>query len=50
MVTNEDMYAIIKFWSEEWRDPLAEPLCEEHNAEEPLLHQVNGEEHEGNEN
>ena len=47
MVTDDDVDAIVNLWLEEWRDPLAEPLPEEKNAEEPLLHQVNGEEHEG---
>ena len=47
MVTNEDVDVIINIWSEEWRNPLAKSLPEEQNAEEPLLHQVNGEEHEG---
>ena len=47
MVTNDDVDAIINPWPEEWCGPLAEPFPEEQNAEEPPLHQVNGEKHEG---
>ena len=47
MVTNEDMDAIINLWLEEWHGPLAELLPEEQNTEGLLLHQVNGEYHEG---
>ena len=50
MVTDEDVDAIIHLWLEEWRGPLAEPLPEGQNAEEPPLYQVNGEEHEGENN
>ena len=50
MVTDEDMDTIVNLWSKEWHDLLVEPLPEGHNVEEPLLHQVNGEEHEGNDN
>ena len=50
MVTDEDVDAIINLWLEEWRGPLAEQLPEWHNVEEPPLHQVNGEEHEGDNN
>ena len=45
--TDDNVDAIVKLWPEEWRGPLAEPLPEEQNAEEPLIHQVNGEENEG---
>ena len=41
------MDAIVKLWPEEWRGPLAEPLPEEQNVEEPPIHQVNGEDQEG---
>ena len=47
MVTNEELDAIINPWLEEWHGPLAKPLPKGQNAEEPSLHQVNGEEHEG---
>ena len=47
IVTDDDVDAIVNMWHEEWCDPLAEPLLEEQNAEEPPIHQVNGEEHEG---
>ena len=50
MVTNKDVDAIINLWPEEWHDPLAEPLPEVQDAEEPLLHQFHGEEHEGDDN
>ena len=53
MVTDDDVDAIVNIWPEEWSSPLAKPLFEEQNveekkAEEPPIHQVNGEEHEGN--
>ena len=48
IVTNDDVDAIVNLWPEEWRDPLAEPLPEEQNVEEPPIHQVNDEDHEGN--
>ena len=32
---------------EEWCDPLVEPLLKHQNAKELLIHQVNGEYHEG---
>ena len=47
VVTDDDVDAIVKLWPEEWRGPLAEPLLEEQNVEEPPIHQVNGEEQEG---
>ena len=50
MVKNDNVDAIINLWLEEWCGPLAEPLPEEKNAQEPPLHQVNGEELEGDDN
>ena len=50
MVIDEYVDAIINLWLEEWCGPLVESLLEGHNADEPSLHQVNGEENEGNEN
>ena len=50
MITDEDVDTIIHLWPEEWSGPLADPLPEGKNAEEPPLHQVNGEEHEGDDN
>ena len=50
MITDDDIDAIMNIWWEEWRGPLAEPLPKGQNVEEPLLHQVNGEEHEGDNN
>ena len=47
MVTNNNVDAIVNLWPEEWCGPLTEPLTEEQNAQEPPIHQVNGEEHEG---
>ena len=41
------MVAIFNLWPEERHDPLTKPLPKEQNAEEPPIHQVNGEEHEG---
>ena len=47
IVTDDDVDAIVKLWPEEWRGPLAKPLPEEQNVEEPPIHQVHGEEKEG---
>ena len=47
IVTDDDVDAIVKIWPEEWRGPLTEPLLEDLNAEEPPIHQVNGEYQEG---
>ena len=46
VVIEDDVDAIVKLWPEEWRGPLAEPLLEEQNVEEPPIHQVHGEEQE----
>ena len=47
---DEHVDAIVNIWLEEWRIPLAELLPKEQNMKEPSLHQVNGEEHEGDDN
>ena len=41
------MDAIVKLWPEEWCGPLVEPLSKDLNAEELPIHQVNGEDQEG---
>ena len=46
-VTDDDVDAIVKLWPEEWHGPLAKLLHEDLNAEEPPIHQVNGEYQEG---
>ena len=48
MVTDDNVYAIVNLWPYKWHRPLIEPLPEEKNVEEPPIHQVNFEEHEGN--
>ena len=46
-MTVDDVDAIVNLWPKEWCSPLAEPLHEDLNAEELPIHQVNGEDHEG---
>ena len=48
MVIDDDVDAIVNLWPKKWRIPLADLLPEEHNVEEPAIHQVSAEEHEGN--
>ena len=48
MVTNDDVDAIVNLWPEKWHGPLTESLAKEQNAKEQPIHQVNVEEHEGN--
>ena len=47
IVIDDDVDAIFKLCPEEWSDPLVEPLPEDKNVEEPPIHQVHGEEQEG---
>ena len=47
IITNANVKEIIKEWMDEWRGPLAEPLPEGQNEEEPLVHWVDGQENEG---
>ena len=47
VVIDDDVDAIFNIWLEKWHSPLAEPLPEEKNVEEPPIHQFNAEEHEG---
>ena len=39
MITNDDVDAIFQEWPEEWRDPLAEPMVEGGNQEDPLANE-----------
>ena len=48
MVTDDNVDAIVNLWQEKWSAALAKPLPQEHNVEELPIHQVNAEEHEGN--
>ena len=47
ILTDNDVNTIFKIWLEEWHALHEEPLHEEKNVEEPPIHQVHGEEKEG---
>ena len=47
MVKDDDVDAIVNLWLKEWCGPPAESLSEGKNPNELPIHQVIGEEHEG---
>ena len=47
MVKDDDVDAIVNLWLKEWCGPLEDPLSKGKNPNEPPIHQVIGEEHEG---